>query len=248
MATTPEQKYFRAKTALMIVGFISAAIIVFVLLSKCNGEKSASIAYNNIKDRLQKVLDDSAKAKEIAKAKEEDIRQLELALADAVDSKQVMNDVLRDEFNRSAALEKQLRKAKADKDTIEIVKLADSCCSANSFLREKYNASISGQKLTDSLYRLRVKKADSLATHWHMEYTKCFSAVEFSAGELPKIKPKGKVCAVVTGVVDGGILGIGGGFTYISPHSILVGVKGYATNVGPLYTVEFGVPLNFKRK
>lgn len=249
MTDTPEQKYYKTKNVLLIISFVGIVILAFVLLKKCGSEKAASIAYDNIKNRLNAVLDDSAKAKQESEAMKKDIQQLDTALADSKANEDLMHSALVEKSNKADRLERQLQKAKLDKDTVTIMAMADTCCAENSLWKIKVNALVAGQKLTDSLYKLIVKKADSLGRHWERKYDSCLSAVLFSSTELPKLEPKGQWFGTGGGFVSGPVFGATGGITHITKKQLLISAKGVLTNYGPGGMVEVGMPFNiFKRK
>lgn len=249
--TTPEDKFYTAKKREIYLRWlliVVTAVFVFLWIRGYKEGEDAAIAYKAIQDTLQSVLDDTARVHGEARRLKHENADRDLHIADLVADLQATRGALIDESDKASRLSFEVKKAKANKDTVRYYEKCDSLADQNRIKNNHIIDLVKKYGLQENAYQERIRNADSLSKHLEFSYDSCKNAVKFAKTELPKIKPKGRVCAVVTGVVDGGILGIGGGFTYISPNSILIGVKGYATNLGSLYTVEFGVPLNFKRK
>lgn len=245
---TPEQKYYRTKRTLLLVSVTAIVIIVLVLLQKCNGGKSAQLAYDAIEQRLNSVVEDSARIKTLLDNERKKTNDLELSVADMTSKYVIVHTELLRESKRSMQLAADYKRARERRDTVESLVLCDSMVAAIEIRDKQFRSLSEKTTLLDSLRVEQIKSLRRVNNILQGGYDSCLSAAVFVQKELPAIKPKSKLCAVVSGIGSGPLLGIGGGFTLVTKNHVLIGAKAYATNQGLLTTIEFGVPLNFKRK
>lgn len=245
---TPEQKYYRTKRTLLLVSVGALVIIVLVLLQKCNEGKSAQLAYDAIDQRLNNVVDDSARIKGLLDEERKKTNDLELTIAEMTSNLVLTSNALVDASEKNKQLGVAYKKARAQRDTVTSFILCDSLVSENENISALLTSANSQVTAINELRKEEKRGLQNQINILQSAYDSCLSAVVFTKKELPAIKPKGKLCAVVSGIGSGPLLGIGGGFTLVTKNHVLIGAKAYATNQGLLTTVEFGVPLNFKRK
>lgn len=227
-------------------------VVIYILSHKscgqskaiAEGEKSYSVIENALKETLKH---DEKVTKENSRL-EKEYSQVDSALADVIADRDMIQDALIDESDRSKKWETAYQKAKADKDTVRVVVFCDSIALANKGLRQEVQKLIQSSALTDSG---RVKMIDNLnlqVSLWKDSYFKCFDAVKKTDSLLPSIRPRGVFIASVNGLVSGPVIGIGPGITYKFANDVLVSGKALFTNNGTLTLLEFGVPLNNRKR
>lgn len=249
---TPEQKYYRTRRREVYFrwAFVASLVVIAWLFLKrgCGEAKESKLAYVAIEKRLKSVIGDSARLEAEVRGLKNAKEDMDLRTADYIADLLLTKDALFESEGSRSRLAAEVKKAKASKDTASYIAHCDSLAEESEkkdgFLQKAWAQA----RAIDSARKEQIKNVEKQRDVYKQGYESCLSAVVFSVAELPKIKPRGKLCAVVSGIGSGPLLGIGGGFTYVTKTKVLIGAKAYATNQGLLTTLEFGVPLNFKRK
>jgi hypothetical protein len=243
-ARTRRRERYLLWALLLIIG-----LMAWLLLAKSCGEaKDTKKAYEDISTALKEALDREKNIRERASELEQQNQQLDMTISELVYDRDMIQGALIDESEKSNRLAQEVKKAKSAKDTTGYIVKCDSLSDVVIELKSRINE----QKKVDSMvYVSLIKRSDNLQAQvflWKGAYDSCINTVRTVDTLLPQIKPTGQLCVVATGMVSGPILGIGGGFTYVTRNKVLIGARGFATNQGLLTTIEFGVPLNFRRK
>jgi hypothetical protein len=249
--TTPEEKkLLRAKRIAIYsrLGLAMAAIvIIFLSIRGCQNERAAVSAYRKAQDTIRALIADTSRIYAIARSYKAEGDDMKLRYAEVNAEKELFQVALISESNKSDRLLVAVEKAKADKDTVTLVKYIDTLSATNRLLSNRVQQLVSLQKKSDSIQNRRLQIADSLASHWELSYRGCIRAAEFVATELPKIKPSGKL--YIDGAVKvGAIAGVGGGFSYIDAKGNKFSTNISFTNVGNVYEFGYGRLLSFNRK
>lgn len=235
----------KAKNILLIV----AAIIIFILVYKgCRESKQSTEAYKQIETALKNVLNQDKHVREVARNLQHENLQLDSIVADLIADRDMLQGALVDESDKTKRLSAEVKKAKANRDTISYYLHCDSLAEESNKKDEYLKEAWFQVAKIDGIRQEQIENLEKQRDLWKLSYDSCLNAVKRVDDLLPALKPKGRLYGVVSGVVDGGILGVGGGFTWQSKNNILISAKALATNVGPLYIAEFGVPLSLKRK
>jgi hypothetical protein len=247
---TEEEKLARTKRRMIYLkvgGGVAAIVIIFFMYQGCQKSKNTQLAYDQIRDSLQKIINDTARMQGEARRLKYENADLDLHIADLVADLQMTKGALIDEGDKRQRLSNEVKAAKAKRDTISYFEKCDSLADENIFLRDALLHNDSVVKKILSLTDQRIKKSDSLANSWKLAYDECIRITEFVASELPKVKPKSKLYidgAAMTGYVNA----IGGGLSLVDTKGNKFAVKYMLTNVKPIYQVEYGRLLSFKRK
>lgn len=231
----------------MIVSFVGVIILAFFLYQSCGKEKAASAAYNNIKDTLQYVLDDTARVHGEARRLKYENDDLDRHISDLVADLQLTRGALIDESDKVLWLSSEVKKAKANKDTARYIEKCDSLADEYAELNNYVNDLIGVHERVNAVVMERIKKSDSLSKHWESAYIQCKNAVVVAVTELPKIEPKGKMYIDITGMT-GPVTAVGGGFGYMDKNGRMISGDVLISGHGPIYQLRLSAPLSLKRK
>lgn len=248
---TPEEKYYRTKRYILIGSVVVIVVIALLWWNGCQKGKEAidsKLAYNLIKDTLQSVLDDTARIYGENRRLRYEANDLDLHIADLVADLQMTKGALIDKSDIADRLAREVKKAKANKDTSTQLEKCDSLADAVFVQRNQINQMLVVDARKDSLHTLKIKNLEAQRDNFERGYDSCKNAVKFASAELPKIEPTGKVYITGGGLLNGPVFGGTGGFTHISKKNRLIAGKAMYTNYGWGGLIELGLPLNFKRK
>lgn len=244
---TPEEKYYRSKITSRIT-FVAALIVIALLLwRQCENKLGANERIQLLQDSLQKAIADTSRIYAIARGYKTQAEDMGLRYAEADADKRLLQKELIVKSDEADRLHIAVAKAKVEKDTIKLLTYIDTLSLSNKLLSLRVRQLITAQQKSDSIQNRRLEISDSLANHWGNSYKGCVQTLEFVAGELPKIKPKGKL--YIDGAVKfGAVTGAGGGLSYADNKGNKFSAKAYSTNVGAVYEAGYGRVLSFKRK
>lgn len=245
--STEIEKYYKTKRLLLIGIVLLAIVVIFLVWKGCQQSKNAAAKYALIKDTLQSVIDDTARINAEAKKMSQQIGDLELDLADVVADREVMQGALIDKSDKADRLASELKAAKAKKDTVKYFEKCDSLADEVTGLRTYLEDQARFQRGVDSAYTALLAKERSLRDLYRFSYDSCKKAAIAANTALPAIKPRGK-WYIDGAAVTGFITGAGGGVSHTDTKGNHFGAKFIPTTTKPLYMVEYGRLLSFKRK
>lgn len=248
---TPEQKYYRTKRREVYLRWavgVAAAIVVFLLIRGCNNQRAANEAYNAIKDTLQSVLADTARTNAIARSLRAENADLDLNIADLVEDLQLTKGALIDESDRADKLAVAYKRARAEKDTVQMLSNCDSLANQHWILLARQWKEDSIDTELHNAFRASIKNLTAQSDNFEKSYKKCLAAVTFASGELPKLEPRGQWFLTGGGFMAGPVFGGTGGFTHVTKKSLLLSAEGMLTNYGPGAMAKVGLLLGAKRR
>jgi hypothetical protein len=244
---TEVEKYYKTKRWFLIGLVLAAIVIILLVWNGCRQSKNMDIKYALIKDTLQSVIADTARINAEAKRLSRQVGDLEADLADVVADREVMHGALIDESDKSVRLARELKAAKAKKDTTKYHEKCDSLADEMFSLKIYIEDQERFQRGVDSAYTALLGAERRLKDLYYFSYDSCKKAAVVANTELPAIKPRGK-WYIDAAAITGPVTGAGGGLSYIDTKGNKFGAKAYATNAGPLYQAEYGRLLSLKRK
>lgn len=243
---TRKINYSRLTNVLLIIGI---AVLLVFLIRSCGNEKSASIAYNKIRDTLQSVLDDTARINGENRRLLYEAADMDLHVSDLVADLTMTKGALIDESNKSIELARRLkgRPIITHRDTLLYMDGCDSLSEAviTQGFQIKYL-----KRLSDSLEYYHVQVENNLKAqrdNFKFGYDSCKNAVRGAVTELPKLEPKSKVYFDITGMA-GAITAFGGGLGYMDANGRIINADVLVSGHGNIYQLRLATPLNFKRK
>ncbi len=243
-----QEKYYRQRRRLMIGLLLSAIIIILLIWRGCANSDRSLVVYESINERLQKVINDSAELNKQLQQKISDYQKLDLSYSELTADYVITHAALVSESEKANRLANQVKKAKVDNDTAKYIASCDSL--AEESIKKDSNLQIAWRQATliDSTHKEQIKNLTNQIYILKKGYDSCLSAVVYVKEELPALKPQSKLYINVTGVIDGGIFGVGGGFTLKTKKELMIGGRVMATNMGAIYLLDIGVPLSLKRR
>lgn len=244
---THEQKYYKTQNILLIISFAGAVVLAFILFNKCGSEKAASIAYDKIKDTLQKIISKEASVRAEAKSWKDGYDKQELLIADLVADRDMMQGALIDKTDEAERLSVKLKNAKVNNDTPSFYLHCDSISIAFA-IQTKWVENL--RMKNEQIEALRIDQTNKLKGErdlWEKNYNECLGAVKSVDTLIVQLKPKAQFFVIAGAFVYGPINGISGGIQYKTANGIVIGGKGVFSNYGAGVLIEFGVPLNFRR-
>ncbi len=244
---TEVEKYYKTKRWFLIGLVLAAIVIILLVWNGCRQSKNMDAKYALIKDTLQSVIDDTARINAEAKRLSKQVGDLEVDLADVVADREVMHGALIDESDKSVRLARELKAAKAKKDTAKYHEKCDSLADEMFSLKIYIEDQERFQRGVDSAYTALLAAERKLKDLYYFSYDSCKRAAVSASVALPAIKPRGK-WYVDGAAMTGHVSGIGGGASYMDTKGNRFGGKMLATTVGELYMVEYGRLLSLKRK
>ncbi len=244
---TPEQRYYRNKNILLSIIVAAGIIIIFLVWKGCQNSRSTNEAYDAIEARLNNAIEDSVQIRAALSEERKKNNELEMAVSERTSDYIITHNELLRESAKAKQLAADYKKARERRDTVTSFELCDSMAAAIEY-RDKQIQSISSKALIlDSLRKEQIKGLKKINNILQVGYDSLLTAAVFVKKELPKIKPNSKMyidAAATTGYVNG----LGGGLSLMDTKGNRFGAKYMFTNQKPIYMIEYGRLLNFKRK
>jgi hypothetical protein len=247
---TEEEKLARTKRRMIYLKVGGVAVIIafiFFQYQGCQKSKNAQLAYKKIEDSLRNEVNAKKGVLERNAVLEKEKSELEQDNAGLVADNELAKGALIEESDKISRLVNEVRKAKGNKDIITQLAKCDSLTEEVGYLQKHIGQMLVIDSRKDSLHKAQLRNLQSQKDNFETAYNNCIRAAEFAVTELPKIKPKSKLYidgAAMTGYVNG----LGGGLSLIDTKGNRFAAKYMLTNVKPIYMVEYGRLLSFKRK
>lgn len=247
---TQQEQFYRTKRVDVYLRWALIALallLAFLLWRGCENVSDARTAYRLVKDTLESVVKDTSRVNAIARGYKQEKEAMDLRYEEARAEIDILQQGVMEGSDRERDLIAAIKKAKDSKDTVKIWAFIDTLSGENALLRQRIARLNTALNKKDSISDARLKISDSLAAHWKTAYDWCIAAAAYSAGELKKLQPSGKLY-IDGSVIVGVITGVGVGGMYKDNRDKIFKGKLWLTNHGTAYEIGAALPIGLKRK